>query len=173
MNRLRTFLPSSLLLLLASILISGCSDGGTGPKRELEPLVGSWKATTLVMTNRANPLMSVDLVEMGANFTISVLATGQYSASLTVLGVTSTEVGVVTVSGNQVTISPTSPEGPPVVAVWSFRGEALVLDGESEFDFNQDGVTEPALAHIVLDVIASSVSSSSPVTRKTPSERFT
>jgi hypothetical protein len=153
MGRLSAHIPSSLPLLLAFALILGCSDDGTGPKKELEPLVGGWKASALVMTNRANPLISLDLVEMGASFTLSVLATGQYSASLTTFGATNTEVGTVTVSGNQVTISPASPEGPPLVAVWSFQGEALVLDGESEFDFNQDGATEPALAHIVLDPI--------------------
>lgn len=152
--RIRGSTPYLLLLLLVLILIPGCSDSGIEPKKDLEPLVGIWKASTLIMTNRANPLIAVDLVEMGASFTLSVLATGQYSASLTAFGATNTEVGTVTISGNQVTISPTSPEGPPLVAVWSFQGEALVLDGESEFDFNQDGVSEPALAHIVLDPIA-------------------
>jgi len=136
-----------LILLLAS---SGCSGGGTGPGKELEPLVGMWRAQDMVLTNAANPTISVDLVEEGATFTLSILSTGQYSAVLSMLGQSNTEVGKVKVSGNNITITPTSPSGPPLVATFEFVGEVLVLDGSSEFDFNMDGTPEEALAHIAL-----------------------
>ena len=90
-------------------------------------------------------------MEQGATFTLSILSTGQYSASLSAFGASSAEVGTVTVAGNQVTIAPTSPEGPPQVATWSFQGSTLILDGNSEFDFNQDGIPEASIAHIELD----------------------
>jgi hypothetical protein len=140
--------PALLLLLLLPFLLS-CSDDGSGPGDELAALVGTWKATSLVMTNQANPEISLDLVEQGANFTLSILSTGQYSASLTAFGVTHTEVGTVEVSGDHVTIAPTTPPGPAIVGFWSLQGESLILDGESEFDFNQDGEEEPSLTHIV------------------------
>lgn len=138
-----------LLLALVPVLVMGCTDDPSGP-RELEPLVGVWQAVELVMTNQANPSQSVDLIEEGATFTLSILSDGRYSASLTIFGQGSTEMGTVGVSGSTVTITPTTPEGPPLVATWSFQGENLVLDGESEFDFNRDGIPEPSIAHIVL-----------------------
>ncbi len=54
-------------------------------------------------------------------------------------------------SGNQVTITPTSPPGPALAATFEFLGKTLVLDGETEFDFNLDGTPEPARAHIELN----------------------
>ncbi|MGM0668792.1 MAG: hypothetical protein ACQET1_03685 [Gemmatimonadota bacterium] len=113
--------------------------------------MGVWEATELRMTNQANPSQSVDLIEEGATFTLSILSDGRYSASLTIFGQGSTELGVVRVSGNNITIEPTTPEGPPLVATWSFQGQNLVLDGESEFDFNRDGIPEASIAHIVFE----------------------
>jgi len=104
----------------------------------------------MVLTSTANPTISLDLIEEGATFTLSILSTGQYSAVLSILGQSNTEVGKVEVSGNTISITPTSPSGPPLVATFSFVGEILVLDGSSEFDFNMDGTPEEALAHIEL-----------------------
>jgi len=145
---------SQTLTLLFALLAMSCSDNGTGPDKDLAPLVGTWRANTLVHTNQANPSISVDLLDLGATFTLSILSTGQYSASISGPGILGTELGTITVSGNEVTITPTSPEGPPQLSIWSFQGSALVLDGESAFDFNQDGETEPSFAHIVMDPLS-------------------
>ena len=155
LNR-RTFLALSLIWLgLSGVGILGCSDDGTGPEKEFKPFVGKWRAQTMVLTNLANPAVSVDLIDEGATFTLSILATGQYSASLSAFGQTNTEVGMIEVSGNQITITPTSPAGPPLVATYSFQGDLLVLDGTSEFDFNLDGMAEAATAHIELNPLDS------------------
>ena len=145
-GRFSGFLPG-LLLVLA---VGSCGEDVVGPKKGLAPLVGAWRAQSLVMTHKAVPGISVDLVDQGATFTLSILSTGQYSASLAAFGQSNTEVGTVTVSGNQVTITPTSPAGPPLVATYRFQGDLLILDGDSEFDFNLDGTPEEAFAHIEL-----------------------
>ena len=150
----RTLLGQTLIFCLSFLLLA-CSGDGTGPGKELDPLVGAWRAKVLLMTNKANPTIQVDLVQQGATFTLSILSTGQYSASLSAFGVSNTEVGNVTVAGNHVTIAPTSPEGPSLVATWSFQGSTLILDGDSEFDFNQDGIPEASIAHIELDPLDS------------------
>ena len=103
------------------------------------------------MTNQANPSIQVDILELGATFTLSILSTGQYTASLSILGGSDTQIGMVTVAGNQITITPTTPEGPPAVTTWSFQGSTLILDGDSEFEFNLDGTPEASIAHIELD----------------------
>jgi hypothetical protein len=147
----RTFLALSLTWLgLSAVGILSCSDDGTELDKELKPFVGKWRAQSMVLTNVANPTVSVDLIEEGATFTLSILATGQYSASLSALGQTNTEVGMVEVSGNQITITPTSPAGPSLAATFAFQGDLLVLDGSSEFDFNLDGTAEAATVHIEL-----------------------
>ena len=147
-------LTGSCLLLLAVPLLA-CSDSGMGPKKELAPFVGKWQAQSLVLTNAANPSVSIDLVQEGATFTLSVLSTGAYSASLVVLGQSNTELGTIEVSGNQVTITPTSPPGPPIVGTFAFRNRMLILDGESEYNFNQGEAPVKALVHIELFRLAS------------------
>jgi hypothetical protein len=140
-----------ILLLLGAILCSGgCSDDGTGPVDALEPLVGTWRAESLVLTSQANPSLSLDLIQEGAVFTISILGNGQYQAVLTAFGQTNAELGTLTVSGNQITMEPSSQGGATTVGTFSFSGEALILDGETSYDFNQDGITENALAHFRL-----------------------
>jgi hypothetical protein len=147
----RILLALSLIwLALSPIGNLGCSDDGSGLGKEFKPFVGKWRAESMVLTNVANPTVSVDLVEEGATFTLSILATGQYSASLSAFGQTNTEVGMIQVSGNQITIAPTSPAGPPIIATFAFDGELLVLDGTSEFDFNLDGIAEASTVHIEL-----------------------
>jgi hypothetical protein len=101
----------------------------------------------MVLTNQANPEDELDLVEdFGAVFTVSILSTGSYTASLTVFGQPNTEVGTIEVSGNQLTMTPS--DGPSVQGTWSITGGILTLDGVTEFDFNFDGTTEPADIHI-------------------------
>ncbi len=142
-------------LLATAGTLTGCSDDGTGVDKALEPLVGKWRAETLLLTNAANPSVSVDLVAEGATFTLSILGNGQYTASLAAFGQSNTEIGQVKVSGNEVTITPTSPPGPALVGTFEFQGETLILDGASEYDFNRDGTTESALVHMVLNPLDS------------------
>jgi hypothetical protein len=144
--------PKALgLIALVFMIFGGCSDSGTGVKKELEPLVGAWRAQELTLTNQANPSLTWDLVEIGATFSLSILATGQYTAVLTAFGQSNTETGNVEVSGNRVTISPVSPPGPSVDGTWQFIGEILHLDGQTEFDFNLDGTREQANVHFELE----------------------
>jgi hypothetical protein len=151
-----SFLALAMTCLgLSALAIPGCSDDGTSPAKGLEPFVGKWRAQAMVLTNVANPSVSIDLIEEGATFTLSILSTGQYSASLTAFGQSNTEIGTIRVSGSQITITPTSPAGPPLVATFAFQGGLLVLDGASEYDFNLDGTPEMAMAHIELFLMES------------------
>jgi hypothetical protein len=104
----------------------------------------------MVLTNQASPDTSVDLIQEGASFTLSILATGEYSAALSLLGQTHTELGTIEVSGSQITITPTTPPGPSTSGTWSLTGGIVYIDGTTEFDFNLDGTDEPADIHIEL-----------------------
>jgi len=134
----------------AANLLTACSDDGTGPA-ELQPLVGTWRAEVLTLTNQANPETVVRLIqEEGATFTLSVLSDGQYQAVLEVFGQSNPELGTVSVSGNQITLTPTIPPGPTTAGTWRFQGDTLILDGDTEFDFNFDGTDEQATVHFEL-----------------------
>jgi hypothetical protein len=142
----RSFLT---LICLSSLGLAtaSCSDDSTGPE-QVQPLVGTWRATELLLTNSANPSTTVNLIEEGAVFTLSILATGQYSASIVIFGQPGSEVGTVSVSGNQITISPSN--GSATTGTFSLQGNTLIVDGETEFDFNLDGTREAATVHMEL-----------------------
>jgi hypothetical protein len=151
MSRLRSTSLALLVLLLGLSGLASCSDSGTDSSKELAPLVGTWRAQALVLSNKANPSQSVDLVEEGAVFTLSILSSGQYSATMQVFGQSlPPEVGRIRVSGSEFTLTPTSYDGAATSGTWKFQGEILVLDGDTEFDFNQDGTRQPATAHFEL-----------------------
>lgn len=145
-----------LLMASALTVVTACGDGGTGPGGDgpdpaLAPFVGDWRASAMVLTNKANPSVAPDLIQEGAEFTINVQPSGQYTAILLYMQSSSTEIGKLSVSGNTVILERTFPSPETSSATYQFSGSQLVLDGDSEFDFNLDGSPEPAQAHIVLE----------------------
>ncbi len=137
-------------LVLLFLTLASCSGTTTDAGKELAPLVGTWRAQALILTNKANPSQSVDLIQEGVVFTLSILASGQYSATLQAFGQTLPEVGRFEVSGNQFTLTPTSHDGPPTTGTWRLEGEILVLSGDTEYDFNWDGTAQPATVYFEL-----------------------
>jgi hypothetical protein len=137
-------------LLSMALLPMACSDDGTGPGGELAPLVGTWRAETLTLTNQANPEQIVRLIQEGATFTLSILSNKQYQAVLQIFGQSNPEFGTIKVTGTRVTLTPVTPPGPATTGTWRFQGELLILDGDTEFDFNQDGTNEQAVVHFEL-----------------------
>lgn len=138
--------PSAIVLALVGWAIGalGCSEDPNQPDREIAPLVGTWRGRSMVLTNRANPQVRVDLIAQGAVFTLAVVGNGTYSATLSLFGQTNVETGTIAVRGNRVTITPTLPPGPPTTGTWKLEGTTLLLEGQTEFDFDLDGVREPA-----------------------------
>lgn len=146
----------ALTLVLSLVLLaSGCSDSGMEVRDELAPLVGTWRAVGLVLTNQADSEQVLDLIELGGSFAISILATGEYTATLTFLGMANIELGTVAVSGNQVTITPVTPPGPATQGTWSISSDILYIDGATEFDFDFSGSAEPADVHFELSRVVS------------------
>lgn len=121
------------------------------PNPDVVPLAGDWTATAMVITSVANPEISSDIVaQFGATFTLNVQPSGQYTAILIYSEQASTEIGILSVSGNVVTMQRSFPTSETTSATFTLEGNRLTLDGDTEFDFNQDQSPEPALAHIEL-----------------------
>ncbi len=137
---------------MAVLPLWSCGGGGdaTGTEDDLSPVAGSWRATVMTMTSQANPEISRDLLAEGASFTLLIETRGRYTATLSFFGQTNVEEGRVSREGGVLHFRPENPPGDPFDATWRFQGETLILDGESRFDLNMDGTTEPTYAHFEL-----------------------
>ncbi len=128
-----------MVIGLVVIGAMGCGNDSTGPDLNPDFMVGDWLADSLVMTSVANPDVVADLTALGAVFTLSVQPSGRYTAILEGFGQSNSESGRLTVDGAYVVLMPESPPGPESQALWDRVGESVILEGESQFDFNLDG----------------------------------
>ncbi|HSG46513.1 MAG TPA: hypothetical protein VLA43_01745, partial [Longimicrobiales bacterium] len=143
MRTIRGWTAAAAAALL--VFLGGCGEETVEPDAALAALVGDWEATSLVLTNVANPAVSPDLIELGATFDLNVPPSGQYTAILIVASQFSTEIGQISVSGSSVTLRPSFPPGQPATSgTYSVQGDRMALDGTTEFDFNLDGTPEAA-----------------------------
>ena len=147
-----TRIGSRLLIVMGVLTLGaiGCQGDPTGPDFNPDFMVGNWLAESLVMTSVANPDVVADLTALGAVFTLSVQPSGRYTAILEGFGQSSSESGKLTVDGAFVVLMPEAPPGPESQAFWERVGDSVILEGDSDFDFNLDGTTEPAMLRQVL-----------------------
>ncbi len=128
----------------------GCGDGPTEPDLNPDFMVGDWLAESLVLTSAANPEVTADLVALGAVFTPLVQPSGRYTAILEGFGPSSSTSGTLTVDDAFVVFMQELPITDESIDRWERSDESVILVGESEFDFNLDGTTEPATLRRVL-----------------------
>jgi hypothetical protein len=139
------------ILLPLALAACGGDSAATAPDPAISPFVGDWTATTLIVTNVAVPDQSADLLAVGASFNLNIQESGQYTAVLVILGQAQTEIGKVRVTASTITFLREFPSAESSVSEYSFDGpDRLTLDGDTEFDFNLDGIPEASLAHFVL-----------------------
>ena len=141
-----------LLGLTTVLIFSACGDGGgVGPDEALEPFVGDWAASRFVVRSRANPEIAPDLISaLGAQFTVNVQPSGQYTAILVYQNTPITELGQLEVIGNELVFHVSFPSSRTTRSRFSFAGPRVTLVGDTEFDYNFDGTPEPAEATIEL-----------------------
>jgi len=150
------FAPLSRPLLVAvALLATGC--GGSSPTAIVEPdpavapFVGDWEATEFTVTSVQNSEVFFDVTD-GGSFTINVQPSGTYTAIIDFPNLVTPviEIGQLSAVGNSVTLRPQG--GPAATSSYTFEGvDRLILDGPTEFDFNEDGDLDDAEAHIVLE----------------------
>ena len=133
------------LLALSTAIVAACGGDSTGPDDSINALVGSWDAIKMVVVNKANPSVAPDLTKLGVTFYVNIQPSGQYTAILTSFGQPATEFGRVEVINDQLTLHREQP-GPARSDTGTFRisRDTLYLAGDTEFDFNFDGLNEPA-----------------------------
>ena len=114
----------------------GCGESTGITAQDLE---GTWNATQYVYTNDANTSESVDIIQMGASFTMTVTAAGAVSTVfINGVGGTSSNSGAFSSDGTSLTMAGDSFQA-------ERSGSQLTLtDPNSEYDFNNDGSDQPA-----------------------------
>lgn len=134
-----------------ALLLQGCSKSTVAPDSALAGLVGNWQATAFVLTEVSDTTVHLDLIQLGATFSLNVQPSGQYTAILVYNGQPATEIGQMSVSGDSITLNPTTPaSSSATTGTYQLNGSQLTIDGDTEFDFNLDGKPDPARAHIEL-----------------------
>ena len=89
-------------LLLASLLVGCGGDDPIRPNESIAFLVGDWDAQRFLVESREDPTVKLELIELGAGFSINFQPSGQYTALLVYQGNPLTEIGLVEVDGNEV-----------------------------------------------------------------------
>jgi hypothetical protein len=142
-----------LLPLLLVVVVLGCSNGGAiTANASIADLVGDWQATRFQVTNKANPAQAPELIhDLGAQFTLDIQPSGQYTAILAYQGTPITELGTLTIDQGTLVFDVTYPASDTNRSRLTLSGRHMTLDGDTEFDFNNDGKPDPATAHIELD----------------------
>ena len=145
-------LPGFGWVLLAIFVGASCSDVITEPTGALAPLVGVWNARALRVPNPENLLETVDVVQEGGSYALSVLADGQYSAVFDLVLLEGFEVGTLQVTGQTLILTPIGTNGGVMSGSWMFEGDVLIIDALRELDFDQDGEEEVVPIYIELIV---------------------
>lgn len=139
-------------IFLAAVAI-GCDDSSTGPASPAD-LVGTWNASSYVVTNAANAEQSLDLIQMGMTMTLTFTET-TLTGTMTFPGEDGQEsfTGTYSLSGNQITFSDQTAVNADVAAeddifAFTLDGNALSLSFTEMFFF--DGSEEEVTATSVM-----------------------
>ena len=127
---------------LALVLMAGCGDDSTG--LEADDLAGTWTATSMVFTQTAAPMASVDIVAQDmAVLTLVLTAASTYTLTF-VFPPDATEnineMGTYTTTSTSITITPTG--GTAETSALSRDGDTMTVTQDDDFDFGSGG--EPA-----------------------------
>lgn len=131
------------LLVLLALLLAACgSDDAVGPDEDIAFLVGDWTATEILITNPENPEQVIDIVELGAIFTLNVQPSGQYTASMLVFGQPASALGTLEVRDDQLILHQEIPQVETQVSTYTYADGQLTMEGQTLVDINSDGEDE-------------------------------
>jgi hypothetical protein len=128
--------------LLGFLTVLACSDDGTGIETGLKPLIGVWEARVFEVPNPENLLETLDVVQEGGSYVLSILGSGQYTAVFDLVLLRGFEVGTIKVSGQSINLTPTTPPGGVMSGSWMFEGDILIVEAFREIDLDLDGEDE-------------------------------
>lgn len=144
-----------IAILFVALMITGCAsdtpfepeDTGNNTSGNAGEFAGKWGANTFHMINAEDPSQVVDLTVYGVEYSMTINPNASYSVSVVFQGQPIDEEGVVNFDNGAVTFTPTA--GAVRAGTYTYTNNILTLDvGGQEFDFNQDGVNDPAKLYL-------------------------
>lgn len=132
---------------IALVALVGCGDA-TG----LDPadVAGSWTAQTWTFTNLANTSQTVEVISLGAAFSLTLREDSTFTATITLGADISTDSGTYATTAATITISESGQGSPMTWGVVRDGSTMTFTSNTSEFDFDDDNVEELATEVIVL-----------------------
>ena len=156
MSRTRSHAARSLsVIALLVVFASGCSDSTVAEPESgvtIADLVGSWKASSVLFTNKANTSQQFDIIAAGGELRVTVLNHGGARTWLDIGPVSDEWDAQLTVSGNQITSVPVESTRPTRHFTVELDGNRLTLtSSDATFDFTlSNGIELPATEVTVL-----------------------
>ena len=152
----RTRIPAVRLLSLiaaAAVFTAACSESSPAEPEgiTIADLVGSWKASSALFTNQANPSQQFELVSAGGELRTTVLQHGGARTWLDIGPVSDEWDAQLTLTGNQLTSTPVEASRPVRHYTVELVGNQLTLtSSDGTFDFTLSGATAtPATEKVV------------------------
>ncbi len=147
-----------LATAVVGALTLGCGDGDEEeclmgpPDISTAELAGTWNATVASFSSLGNPPEVVDIIAQGGSATFTIMSNGRFTFSATLPGEPSeTITGLIVVEcRGELTIIDDDAPNDPDFATFTLSGNSLQLSVEAEFDFNGDGIDEPAFLFLEL-----------------------
>ena len=144
-------LPKLVLIAVIGSLEAGCSSGdSTGT--ELANIVGSWHATTAVVTSVANPTTTSNLIALGATIQVTFNANLTYSSTTNVPGQgADVSTGTYIQTATQLTLHNDQSSGGDITTFsLALNGATLSLTGGTPFTFDFGAGEVPARFDLTL-----------------------
>jgi lipocalin-like protein len=137
MSRFRTCMLTGIL----AAVVVGCGSDNSGPN--LPNLVGSWHATRIQVTNKANAAQTADLILLGATIQLVLKADHTFTATFVAPGEPpNPSNGTYTQTATTLTLTDDAASGGTVnVFTYTLSGGTLTVSGgEIDFDFGSGDV---------------------------------
>jgi hypothetical protein len=114
-------------------------------------LAGTWVADEYRLIRQPARADTVDFVAAGGSLSVSLDAVGRYTASAAEPGEPPiVESGVALVEGDRLVLIGEGAAGELTEFTYQLSGDTLSLEGQRQYDFDDDGIEEDAIVEIVL-----------------------
>lgn len=143
-----------MIVLVISFSLTNCSSNSTDPVEEDNnpsnwALVGTWVGTGFEFVSQADTSVKADLSSYGVAYSIVINTDSSYSSTTAFLGQTMIENGKIHLTDTAITIAPVNDVSHSGTYTQSAAGFDIVITDE-DFDFDQDGIDDPAFLYISL-----------------------
>lgn len=139
--------PLLTFVALAAVFSFGCSDSSPAEPEgiTIADLVGSWKASSVLFTNQANPSQQFDIVAAGGELRVTILQHGGARTWVDIGDFSDEWDAQLTLNGSQLTSTPAESSRPTRHFTIELSGNQLTMTtSEASFDFTLTGATEVA-----------------------------